>query len=245
MSYRNELLNNNNDNMEKKYRSNTGEKALRVHARDCHKLMTNPRNKSDELSETTKSWLKEMAIKEVLGLRKIVDTKPMIKGVLCVNESIDLYNTVMQTNYIKNSLTKKKHGFCGKPDLLSEHGAIKIVTSWDASTFPFFKDEVCKLIKKCGYDWQCRVYMMLFGIERALVSYCLVDTPTETPNGDLLLHKWDDRSLHTFDGIVDCGKRVSMSEVIERDISIEQKMRERYEIANRYYQKYLEELHKK
>ena len=220
-------------------------KALMVHARDAYKLMTNPRNKGDELSETTKSWLKEMAIEEVLGLRKIVDAKPMIKGVMCVNESIDLYNTVMQTNYLKNSLTKKKHGFCGTPDLLSEQGAIKIVTSWDASTFPFFGDEVCKQIKKSGYEWQCRVYMMLFGVSSARVGYCLVNTPTETPNGEPLLHKWDDRSLHTFDGIVDSRKRVSMSEVIERDLSIEQTMRERYEIANRYYQKYLAELYKK
>ena len=231
--------------METKNRSNTGEKALIVYARDCYKLMTNARNKGDELSETTKSWLKEKAVEEMLGLRKEIDTKPMMKGTLCKHASIDLYNTVMETNFIKNNLTKEKHGFRGTPDLLGDDCAIKIVTSWDASTFPFFGDEVCKQIKKGGHDWLCRVYMMLFGVNTSRVSYCLVDTPIETPDGDHMLNRWDDRSLHRFEGRVDAQKRVSISEVIEREISFEHKMMERYEIANRYYQNYLEELYKK
>ena len=223
-------------------RSNTDEKPLIVRARDCYKLMTNPRSKEDELSETTKSWLKEMAVEEVLGLRKVVDTKPMMKGTLCVHESVDLYNQVMTSGYKKNCVTREKYGFSGTPNLLGNDIVIKITTSWDATTFPFFQDEANILVKKSGYDWQCRVYMMLFGKNRAAVSYCLVDTPSETPQGDVLLNKWDDCSLHRFDGIVDAQKRVSTSEVIERDRSIEQKMLERYVVANRYYQHYLEEL---
>ncbi len=236
---------NKNNNMKTMNNSNTDGKALIVRARDCYKLMTNPRSKEDELSETSKSWLKEMAVEEVLGLRKVVDTKPMMKGTLCVHESIDLYNKVMTTGYKKNSMTKVKDGFSGTPNLLGNDCVIKITTSWDATTFPFFQDEVNKLFKKSGHDWQCRVYMMLFGKNRAAVSYCLVDTPTETPEGELLLNKWDDCSLHRFDGIVEAHKRVSTSEMMERDTSIEQKMLERYVVANRYYQRYLEELNNK
>ena len=226
-------------------RSNTDQKPLIVGASECYRLMTNPRTKGDELSETTKTWLKEKAVEAVLGLRNRVDTKPMMKGTLCVHDSIDLYNKVMTTGYKKNSVTKEKYGFSGTPNLLGNECVIKITTSWDATTFPFFQDEVNKLFKKSGHDWQCRVYMMLFGKNRAAVSYCLVDTPNETPDGDLLLSKWDDCTLHRFDGIVDAHKRVSTSEVIERDKSIEQKMLERYVVANRYYQRYLEELHNK
>ncbi len=221
---------------------NTHAKPLTVHASECYKLMTNPRSKSDELSETTKTWLKEKAVEEVLKLRKIVVAKPMIKGIVCQSQSIDLYNKVMLTNYNKNSVTKEKQGFSGTPDFIVKEGAIKIITSWDASTFPFFKDEVQKLVKKNGYDWQCRVYMMLFGTEKAFASFCLVDTPTETPEGEVLLNEWDDYTLHRFDGIVDIQKRVSISEPIMRDKSIEQNMLDRYEVANRYYQNYLEEL---
>lgn len=231
--------------METKYRFNTGEKALIVHARDCYKLMTTPRNKGDELSDTTKTWLKEKAVEEVLGIRKEIESKPMMKGALCVPDSIELYNQVMRTGLKKNSATRQKYGFRGKPNLLGDDCAIKIVTSWDATTFPFFEDEVCKLIKKSGHDWLCRVHMMLFGKNKAAVSYCLVDTPSKTPQGDVLLNKWDDYRLHRFDGIVDAHKRVSTSEVMERDTSIEHKMVQQYEIANRYYQNYLEELYNK
>ena len=127
-------------------------KQLIVHASECHKLMTNPKRKGDELSETTKKWLKEKAVEEVLGLRKKITTKPMIKGTVCEQKSIDLYNKVMLTNYQKNSLSKEQNGFTGTPDLLGKERVVEIKTSWDASTFPFFKDEVNKLIKRSGYD---------------------------------------------------------------------------------------------
>lgn len=220
-------------------------KPLIVHASECHMLMTNPRRKSDELAETTKTWLKEKAVEQVLGLRKTVATKPMIKGTVCEQKSIDLFNQVMLTQYTKNNVTKEKNGFAGTPDLLGKEEVVEIKTSWDATTFPFFKDEVDKRIKKSGYDWQCRVYMMLFGLNKSFVSYCLVDTPRETANGDVLLNRWDDWTLHRFDGKIDPQKRVTISEVIKRDETIEQKMVERYEIANRYYQDYLEEIYKK
>lgn len=220
-------------------------KPLVVHASECYKLMTNPQRKSNELSETTKTWLKEKAVEEVLGLRKMIATKPMIKGTLCKNKSIDLYNTVMLTDYKKNSITKNINGFIGTPDLLTDERIVEIKTSWVATTFPFFKDEAHKQVKKCGYDWQCRVYMMLFGIDKAVVCYCLVDTPEVTPDGVWLLNKGDDHTLHIFEGKVREQKRVSISKTIKRDKSIEQKMLERYQIANQYYQNYLEEIYYK
>ncbi|MDD2475159.1 MAG: hypothetical protein PHI32_04500 [Dysgonamonadaceae bacterium] len=231
--------------VEKETAQNNYSKPLKVHADECHKLMTNPRNKGDELSETTKSWLREKAVDEVLGLRNIVITKPILKGIVCEHNSIDLYNKVMRSDYKKNDVTKERYGFRGTPDLLGSDCIIEIKTSWDATTFPFFQDEVSKVIKKGGYDWQCRVYMMLFDINKAFVSYCLVDTPTEKPNGEQLLNEWDNFILHRFDGVVDAQKRVSTSDVIERDASIEQQMREQYVVANRYYQNYLDELYKK
>ena len=215
---------------------------LTVRSNECHLLMTNPRSKTDQLSETTKSWLKEKAVEQVLGLKKTVETKQMKKGTMCLPHSIDLYNQVMQTNYKQNNRTKHKYGFVATPTLLGGGCAIKVCTSWDATTFPFFDDEVSKLVKRAGYDWQCRVYMMLFEIDTAQVSYCLVDTPMEAPDGEILLHYWDDYLLHKFEGSVDPQKRVSVSAPMERDQGIEKKMLERYEVANSYYQKYVEEL---
>ena len=216
-------------------------KPLIVYASECHKIMTQPQKLKDELSQTTKTWLKEEAVAEVLGMRKIVLTKPIIKGMMCEGNSIDLYNQVMHTNYKKNEVTKEENGFRGTPDLITDEGIVEIKTSWDASTFPFFQEDVSKRIKKGGYHWQCRVYMMLFNIDKAVVSYCLVDTPHDP----LFFDEGDSRALHRFDGVVAANKRISLSQVIERDKAIEQKMLERYELANRYYQNYLNELHNK
>ena len=216
--------------------------SLTVPANECMHLMTNPRSKTDHLAETTKTWLKEKAVEQVLGLKKTVETKQMKKGTMCLPHSIDLYNQVMHTTYTQNKRTKRKHGFVATPTLLGKNCAVKICTSWDATTFPFFDDEVSKQVKKAGYDWQCRVYMMLFEIDTAQVSYCLVDTPMEAPDGEILLHYWDDYLLHKFEGSVDPKKRVSVSNLMERDLGIEEKMLQRYEVANSYYQKYVEEL---
>ena len=77
---------------------------------------------------------------------------------------------------------------------------------------------------------------------------CFADANTEIAT---LVHPftpqntWDDLALHCVDGKVDARKRISTSEVIVRDKSIEQKMMERYAIANQYYQNYLEEIYYK
>lgn len=216
-------------------------KPLTVYASECHKLMMKPQKLKDGLALTTKTWLKEEAVAQVLGLRKTVVTRQIIKGLVCEGKSIDLYNQVMKTNYPKNIKTIDKYGFRGTPDLIGKDGIIEIKTSWDATTFPFFRDDLMKRIKRAGYDWQCRVYMMLFDIDRAVVSYCLVDTP----NSDLFLNRWDNKTLHRFDGIVEEKKRVTVSEIIERDLALEQQMKEQYALANIFYKNYLEELYNK
>ena len=119
-------------------RSNTDEKPLIVGASDCYKLMTNPRSKEDELSETTKSWLKELAVEEVLGIRNSVDTKPMMKGALCVHESVDLYNQVMTSGYKKNSVTREKYGFRGTPNLLGNDFVIKMYYAFQSKVSYIF-----------------------------------------------------------------------------------------------------------
>ena len=87
--------------------------------------------------------------------------------------------------------------------------------------------------------------MMTTGMSKAIVSYCLVDTPIKTTDGDQLLMDGADISLHRFDGIVDAQKRVTNSKEIVRDLSIEQQMLDRHAIASRYYLNYLNELYYK
>ena len=218
---------------------------LVVHARDCHLLMTNPRHKAHTLAQTTKNWLKDEAMHMVLGLHKLETTKQCIKKMWCFHDTIKLYNLVAQTNYSQNMRMLTDNRFCAQPTLLTDDCAIKIVTSWSAGTFPFFKEDVEKAVRQGGYEWQCRVYMMLFGIEKAMVSFCLVDTPQDGFFEGKLVQRWDNASLHNVESTVAPQKRVSTSATFVRDKAIEQKMLQRYEVANKYYQNYLIELYNK
>ena len=53
------------------------------------KLMTNPRNKSESLSETTKTFIQEWMKEQLYGIRKEITTKQMAKGLDFEDEAID------------------------------------------------------------------------------------------------------------------------------------------------------------
>ena len=52
-------------------------------------LLTNPRSKSETLSETTKTYLKEWATEQVFGYRKDISNKYLERGIQQEDESID------------------------------------------------------------------------------------------------------------------------------------------------------------
>ena len=206
---------------------------LTVRASETRQLMTS----GDKITATTLTWLKEKAVAQVLGITTFVATKQMTKGLDCEQASIDLLNAVMFEDFKKNSDRIEKNGFTGSWDIRKDNVIRDIKTSWSASTFPFFQDDAEQAVKKSGYDWQMRVYMMLTGADVAFVDYCLITTPEE------LLTDWDDWELHHVDHIP-ITKRVT-SVRIERDLEIEQKMLDKYELANTLYQGFIHELNKK
>ena len=122
----------------------------------------------------------------------------------------------------------------GEADIVTDNEIIDVKTSWSLETFPVFQEDADAAVKKSGYDWQLRGYMLLWNKPQASIRYCMVSTP------EALLKDWDDRSIHKVDHI-DPARRVT-TVTIERDKDIELKMLERYEVANKYYQMYLNEL---
>jgi hypothetical protein len=209
---------------------------LIVRCSELKNLMTKPRSKSEEISATTKTWLKEKVKQEYFGYRKKLDTPAINKGIDCEQMSIDLLNDVVFGTYKKNTERRTNDWLTGEPDIVSISAIDDIKTSWSLETFPAFKEDAQEAIKKAGYDWQLRGYMMLFKKPEARIRYCMVDTP------DYLLKDWDDENIHKVDHI-DPEKRM-VTVTIERDKDKEQEMEEAYEIANKYYQQYWKELTK-
>src|SRR5690625_5153647 len=76
---------------------------LKVRASQMGRLMTLPRSKkgreNNELSETAKSYVKEVAYSDFFGIKKEFSSKELEKGIICEQDSIDLLTLVEFAEY--------------------------------------------------------------------------------------------------------------------------------------------------
>ncbi|HWS60606.1 MAG TPA: hypothetical protein VN182_06720 [Flavobacterium sp.] len=142
------------------------------------KLMTNPKNKADLLSQTTKSFVQEWLKQQIYGYRKELTNKEVNKGIIFEDIAIDKAIEWLDLPFaIKNTERFTDEFFTGEPDLLLHDEVIDIKNSWDCFTFPLFDKE----IPTDDYFYQVQVYMYLTGKKKARVVYILLETP-ETYN---------------------------------------------------------------
>ncbi len=196
------------------------------------KLMTNPRNKSESLSETAKSYIKQLAKENFYGYTSKVETKQMRKGTEYEMESIALVNSVwFGSNFVKNQLRENQGYLSGHPDIITDDSIIDIKTSWSLETFPALPEDAD------SYEWQVRGYMHLFNKPRASVIFCMIDTDDE------LLSDWDNRDIHKVSHI-DPSKRITVVNY-ERDGILEELMLSRLRDASEFYSQYMQQLNNK
>ena len=215
---------------------------LKVRASQMGRLMTLPRSKkareNNELSETAKSYVKEVAYSDFFGIKKEFSSKELEKGIICEQDSIDLLNLVEFAEYNKSEEFGDNGWLTGHPDIITDNSVIDIKTAWSFDTFPILQNDMDAVVKKSKYEWQVRAYMMLFEKENAKVVYCLVDTP------DDLLSDWDNEAIHKVSHI-EPNKRISCSQIFKRDKGIEMQMKSVYDSANEYYKEIINELKNK
>lgn len=133
-------------------------------------LMTEPRGKSELISETTKTKLTEIFIKEKYSREKDITNKYMEKGTVCEEDSIGLVDCVRKKFTLKNKERFQNEFIIGTPDIITEDEVEDLKTSWDI--FTFFKADVTK-----GYDWQLEAYCILTGKKYKRLTYVLVNSP--------------------------------------------------------------------
>lgn len=149
-------------------------KLFKCRASASGKLMTSPRNKSEVLSETTKSYLKDWATAQIFGIQKSVLTKQMEKGIMLEDDAIQFASEVLKfPKTVKNEMFFEDDYFTGTPDVILDNEIIDIKVSWDAFTFPYFESE----LPTKDYFYQMQVYMHLTGKKVARVVYVLLNTP--------------------------------------------------------------------
>lgn len=149
---------------------------FKIRASAAGKIMTNPRAKTELISETTKSYVKEYLISEIYGIRKQINNKYLSKGIWLEDEAIDKAIEWLDIPFaLKNESYFEDDFFCGTPDLILEDEILDIKCSWDAFTFPLFENE----IPTKDYYYQLQVYMHLTGKRKAKLVYVLLNTPDE------------------------------------------------------------------
>lgn len=182
------------------------------------KILTSPRSKSEEWSETAKTAMLEIARENLFGVRKSLDDVRCIqKGKLCEDHGVDLYNNVFLYDLKKvESAERRSNGIItGEPDLIAtgSRKGVDIKIAWSLLTFPLTPEQA----GKAAYEWQARGYMCLFDLPEWEIAYCAVDTPEE------LLKPWDDITHHVIDDAIPMHHRITIAK-FERDMEIEREM---------------------
>jgi len=210
---------------------------FKLRASSVGRIMTNPRTKGEGiLSVGAKTYLRELAKQEILGIEFEVSSKEMEKGIEVEPESIALLNRVRGLSLEKNTERRSNDWITGECDLYdaANRKGYDLKSSWSARTFPGWPPDCEDSI----YEWQMRAYMWLWDADRWEVVYALVDTPER-------LIGYEPIQMHLVSHLPE-HIRVTGWE-IERDPEKEKQMQERVEAAREYLQdciRMFDELHK-
>lgn len=136
------------------------------------KLATSPRNKSETLSETTKSYLKEWLIERMYGVKNQITSKYTERGLNDEDEAINVAINDLDLPFsLKNEAKFENDYFTGTPDLIIEDCVYDIKCSWSCFTFPILEND----LPNKDYLYQLQVYMALTGLKKAKLVYVLLD----------------------------------------------------------------------
>jgi hypothetical protein len=191
-----------------------------IRASQAHKILTEPKKAEDKkagnLSETTKSYIKELWLYNNFGYKEDVMTEEMYKGLLVEDDSLKLVQSNLGGNFrIKNIKNFTNNYISGTPDIILDDVIEDVKSSFTIKTF--FNSELSK-----DYYTQGQCYMALTGIKKYRLIYCLVETPSN------IVCELKKRIYYKFDCDETNSDYIRISQQIEKnhDISlIEQKKR--------------------
>jgi hypothetical protein len=216
------------------------------------KLMTDPRTKSEILSETAKSYIQDLFKERELGIYKEFSSRYTDKGLEMEDEAIQFASEVLNWDFVvKNEVRFNNEWLTGEPDINTDNLLADIKCSWSGSTFPLF-DET---LKNKDYYYQLQGYMMLTGHDTSELVYCLMNTPHQIVEDEVRRQHWklnlidEDlevrqavQEMHNFDQIPN-NLRVKRF-IVQKDEAVQEKIKERVEIAREYYNQLLTQINK-
>lgn len=193
------------------------------------KIMVEPKSKSEVLSVTAKTHIRELARSIIFGVQKEISSKFIEKGLRCEQDSLDLFNSVFFTSHTKNTERRTVGLLTGECDIVvPDVEGIDLKTSWSVHSFPIVEVDCVDPI----YLWQNRGYMKLWEVPRWTTAYCLVDTPEdlvgfEEPEAHIVSHIPDHLRVTTW--------------TVQRDLELEAAMLVKLDHAAAYFREVLSE----
>ena len=210
---------------------------MKIRCSSLADIMKKPRSGSG-LSDTAKDTIREIVLLEKFGFKGFLGNKQTQKGIECEDEAIALLAGLHFKKYVKHSGRVENAWLTGECDVLTTDAVHDLKCPWSLGSFPFFGScgEHEDKTKKAGYDWQMRGYMMLYDRPVAHVHFILLPTPAH------LLGFGDDEYMHR-----DCVECVPLKHrirtvTIERDLALEDQIKERVELAQNYATELLNDL---
>lgn len=155
----------------------------KIRASAFSKIMTEPKEKAakdaGELSQTAKTYLKELYIEQFWGLSRDLQNKFVDKGRLVEEEMITHLCRLDKVLYEKNTIQLYNDWFTGTPDIFlgqdieNANYVIDGKSSWSAWTF------ISKLGEKLDKEYwtQMQIYLNLCNCEAGEISFVLCNTP--------------------------------------------------------------------
>ena len=217
---------------------------LKIRCSAIGKIMTNARSKSEVLSKTCKSYLQELAIEEMYGIKKEFSSRYTDKGIEVERTSIDLVQDNCDFGFMyKNEEHFENDFLTGTPDVNTDNILLDVKSSYDATTFPWFEEE----IPNKDYYYQLQGYMALCNKRKSVLAYCLVNTPFQIVEDEVRRAHWkehlideseelraDVEARHNFDHIPP-EKRIKTFEV-RYDKDVVKAIYERIKECRKYYE---------
>lgn len=202
-----------------------------------YRLLPEPKAKSETISATAKSAVREIVKFDLFGYQSFDGNKYTEKGNELEDQAIRLSGLKRGLALKKNTERRENDWITGECDIYVPSRKLIIDTkcSWDIGTHPFFTDEAAEKAKKAGYDIQMQGYMWLWDCEEAQIDFCLLPTP------EALINTWQDPTK--FIDLVEQipqHKRIT-TVTIKRDEKLIEKIKQRVEIAQEYYQQLIKE----
>lgn len=186
------------------------------------KLMTEPRTKSETLSETTKKYLVEVYIQRQYQREKDIENKYITKGLQVEEDSITLYSQHKGRFFKKNESRFNNEYIAGTPDIILDNEIIDVKSSYDI--FTFYNSKMGGLNK--DYYFQLQGYMALTGAQKAKLVYCLVDTPNAIFLRELNSLKWQMGVVDDSDKLFQEAANKLEENMRYSDIPIEERVHE-------------------